>query len=213
MAAVANRRSIMTLYSDPMDHYCHRVRIVMAEKEINVDILDVRPGDYPEDLKTLNPYTTVPTLVDRDLVIYPTWIILEYLDERFPHPPLMPVYPVARAECRRMMYRLDRDVFPFVDQIERGTEEEAVQARVQLQEVLTSLAPAFGEKTFFLHDEFTLVDCCLAPLMWRLDMYGIKLKGNAAKMVDAYRARIFERPSFKQSLSEAEQEIMEDVAA
>ncbi len=213
MAVVANKRSIMTLFSDPMDHYSHRVRIVMAEKEINVEISDVKPGECPEDLTTLNPYASVPTLVDRDLVIYPAGIIMEYLDERFPHPPLMPVYPVARAECRRMIYRLDKDIFTLVDKIEDGTEKQAETARKQLQEVLTALAPAFCEKDYFLNDEFTLVDCCLAPLMWRLEMYGINLKGKAAKAINDYRTRLFERPSFKDSLSEAEHEILEEIAA
>jgi len=213
MAIVANKRSIMMLYSDPMDHYCHRVRIVMAEKEINVDVVDVRPGDLPEDLLTLNPYASLPTLVDRDLVVYPSWIVMEYLDERFPHPPLMPVYPIARAECRRMVYRFDRDLFPLVDTIEKGPEKEAAQASKQLQDILTSMAPLFNEKPYFLSDEFTLVDCCLAPLMWRLDTYGIQLKGKALKAIEAYQQRIFERPAFQQSLSEAEQEIRESVAA
>jgi RNA polymerase-associated protein len=185
----------------------------MAEKEINVDILDVRPGEYPEDLITLNPYASVPTLVDRELVIYPSWIIMEYLDERFPHPPLMPVYPVARAECRRMVYRLDADVFPLVDKIEEGTADDLDATRKQLRDVLTAMAPAFTEKTYFLNDEFTLVDCCLAPLMWRLDSYKLNLTGKAAQAIDSYRQRLFERPSFKQSLSEAEHEIMEEIAA
>lgn len=213
MAVIANKRSIMTLYSDPMDHYCHRVRIVMAEKEINVEVIDTKHGDYPEDLATLNPYGTVPTLVDRDLVIYPSRIIMEYLDERFPHPPLMPVYPVARAECRRIMYRLDRDLFKFVDMIEHGSEKESASACKELTQVLTALAPAFAEKPFFLNDEFTLVDCCLAPLMWRLEMYGITLKGKAAKIIQDYRERLFERPAFQASLSDAEHEIMEEIAA
>lgn len=205
MAVIANKRSVMTLYSDPLDIYCHQVRIVLAEKGVNVEIVDIKPDDRPEDLVHLNPYNTVPTLVDRDLVIYNSNIIMEYLDERFPHPPLMPVYPVGRAEHRRTIYRVDKDLYSLMHIIEDGG-EQADAARLRLTEAFTSMSPAFAEAPFFLSEEFTLVDCCLAPLIWRLPMLGVNLPAKA-KDVEAYAERVFDRDSFQASLSEAEREL------
>ena len=149
MTAIANRRSIMTLFSGPLDYYSHQVRIVLAEKGVSVDITNVRPHDKPEDLIDLNPYNSLPTLVDRDLVIYEARIIMEYLDERFPHPPLMPVYPVARAESRRTVYRIERDLYSLVRSIEHGNEEEAKIARAQLRDAIISISPVFAESPIF----------------------------------------------------------------
>ncbi|MBB70977.1 MAG: stringent starvation protein A [Legionellales bacterium] len=208
MAVVANKRSVMTLFSDPMDVYCHQVRIVLAEKGVNVEVFDVLPEDKPEDLIDLNPYNSVPTLVDRDLVIYQASIIMEYLDERFPHPPLMPVYPVARAEHRRTMYRVENDLYGLVNTIQNGTDKKADIARKQLEDSLITLAPVFDHNPYFLSEEFTLVDCCLAPLLWRLPEFDIDIPAKV-KGLHAYMERVFERDSFQASLSESEREIRE----
>lgn len=206
MALPANKRSIMVLYSAEHDLNSHRVRLVLAEKGINVDIVNVNSNSLPEDLLQLNPYGTYPTLVDRDLVIYETNIIAEYLDERFPHPPLLPVYPVARAKSRQMIYRIEHDWYELLRHIESTNEKDAKVARKQLQDSLVSLAPLFAGKPYFLSDEFTLVDCCIAPLLWRLPKLGIELP-SAAKPIKTYATRLFERATFKSSLSETELEL------
>lgn len=206
MALPANKRSVMTLYSGISDPYSHRVRLVLAEKGINVDIVEVHPEEIPEDLLHLNPYGTFPTIVDRDLVLYEPGIIVEYLDERFPHPPLLPVYPVARAKSRQMMYRIERDWYLLMKRIESNNEKEAKAARKQLQDSLISLAPLFNGKPFFLSDELTLVDCYVIPLLWRLPKLGVELPA-AAKPIKTYAERLFKRTTFKASLTETENEI------
>ncbi|MGE3919713.1 MAG: stringent starvation protein SspA [Gammaproteobacteria bacterium] len=203
MSIAMNKRSIMTLYSDPMGAYSHQVRIVLAEKGVTVDIINVDPNHKPEDLFDLNPYSSLPTLVDRDLVLYEARIIMEYLDERFPHPPLMPVYPVARAECRRMMYRIERDWYSKLKHILHGNEVESATAKKELVDTLVGIAPVFGSKQFFLSDEFTLVDCCLAALFWRFPKLGIEIP-TQAKQIHNYMKRVFDRDSFRTSLSEIE---------
>ncbi len=175
---------------------------------MNVEVFDVLPEDKPEDLIDLNPYNSVPTLVDRDLVIYQASIIMEYLDERFPHPPLMPVYPVARAEHRRTMYRVENDLYGLVNTIQNGTDKKADIARKQLEDSLITLAPVFDHNPYFLSEEFTLVDCCLAPLLWRLPEFDIDIPAKV-KGLHAYMERVFERDSFQASLSESEREIRE----
>ncbi|KKA45276.1 MULTISPECIES: stringent starvation protein SspA [Salinivibrio] len=207
MAVAANKRSVMTLFSDASDLYSHQVRIVLAEKGVSVEIELVDPNNLPEDLVDLNPYNSVPTLVDRELALYNADIIMEYLDERFPHPPLMPVYPVARAQSRLMMYRIKRNWYTLVDQIMEGSADDADKARKQLREELLALAPVFAEDPYFLSEEFSLVDCYLAPLLWRLPALGIELTGPGAKQVKDYMTRLFERDSFLASLTEAEREM------
>ena len=207
MAVAANKRSVMTLYSVASDMYSHQVRIVLAEKGVTYEIELVDPNNLPEDLLDLNPYNSVPTLVDRELALYNANIIMEYLDERFPHPPLMPVYPVARGNSRLMMYRIERNWYTLVEKIEKGNAEEADKARRQLREELLALAPVFAEYPFFMSEEFSLVDCYLAPLLWRLPVMGIELSGPGAKEVKTYMARVFERDSFLASLPEAEREM------
>lgn len=207
MAVAANKRSVMTLYSDASDMYSHQVRIVLAEKGVTYDIELVDPNNLPEDLLELNPYNTVPTLVDRELALYNANIIMEYLDERFPHPPLMPVYPVARANSRLMMYRIERNWYTLVEKIEKGNAEEADRARRQLREELLALAPVFAEYAFFMSEEFSLVDCYLAPLLWRLPVMGIDLSGPGSKEVKTYMTRVFDRDSFLASLTETEREM------
>ncbi len=206
MAIVANKRSIMTLYSSSMDIYSHRVRIVLAEKGVAVDVINTDSNEKLEDLLELNPYGNTPTLVDRDLVLYDANIIMEYLDERFPHPPLMPVYPVARAKTRLMIYRIDKEWSALVRQIEAGKPDEAQTAGKELRNYLVKLAPVFANSAFFLNEDFTLVDCCIAPILWRLPAWGITLPPEA-KAVTKYAERVFERDSFQASLTEAEQDL------
>jgi len=206
MAVAANKRSIMTLFSDTIDIYSHQVRIVLAEKGVGVEISYTDPTNLPEDLIDLNPYGTVPTLVDRELVLYKSHIIMEYLDERFPHPPLMPVYPVSRGQSRLMMHRIEQDWYSLAARIFRN-EGDVEAARNELREALLSLGPIFAEMPFFMSEEFSLVDCYLAPLLWRLPALGITLTGNGNKEVNAYMNRIFSRSSFKASLTDHEREI------
>ncbi|MDX1900602.1 MAG: glutathione S-transferase N-terminal domain-containing protein [Gammaproteobacteria bacterium] len=206
MAVVANKRSVMTLYSSGVDIFSHRVRIVLAEKGVSVEVLNLEPGEKSEDLFALNPYGTTPTLVDRDLVLYDVDIIMEYLDERFPHPPLMPVYPVARARTRMMIHRIDREWGTLIRVIENGKPTEAQAAAKELKNHLVSVAPLFNTAGFFLNEEFSIADCCIAPILWRLPAWGIKLP-TEAKSIERYAERIFMRDSFQASLTEAEQEL------
>ena len=205
---VVAKRSSMTFYSDPADHYSHRVRIVLAEKGVAVDIRDVDPENKPEELADINPYNSLPALVDRDLVLYESSVMMEYLDERFPHPPLLPVYPVTRAQSRLMMYRIQRDWCALADIVldPKVKETPAARARKELRESLLAVAPIFAEKPFFMSDEFTLVDCCVAPLLWRLPVLGIELP-KQGKAIQDYASRLFERDSFIDSLSEIEKEM------
>ena len=193
MAVAANKRSVMTLYSDVSDIYSHQVRIVLAEKGVSVEIELIDPEKLPDDLIELNPYQSVPTLVDRELALYQANIIMEYLDERFPHPPLMPVYPVARGNSRLMMYRIERNWYTLAEAIAQG--KDADKARKQLRDELLALAPVFAEYPYFMSEEFSLVDCYLAPLLWRLPTMGIELSGAGAKDVKNYMTRVFERDS------------------
>ncbi|RKF15901.1 stringent starvation protein A [Alginatibacterium sediminis] len=211
MAVAANKRSVMTLYSGASDLYSHQVRIVLAEKGVSVDIMQVELDNLPEDLIDLNPYSSVPTLVDRELVLYNARIIMEYLDERFPHPPLMPVYPVSRGNSRLMMYRIENDWYSLVDKIESG--QDAEKARQRLTESLLGIAPVFAELPYFMSEEFSLVDCYLAPLLWRLPALGIELNGPGEKEIKTYMLRVFDRESFQASLTEAEREIRDGFVA
>jgi len=208
MAIIANKRSIMTLYSGALDIFSHRVRIVLAEKGVSVDVIniDINDKDKLEELLELNPYASSPTLVDRELVLYDANIIMEYLDERFPHPPLMPVYPVARAKTRLMIHRIDREWSELVRKIEQGKAAESQAACKELRNYLIKLAPVFNSAAFFLNDEFSLIDCCIAPVLWRLPSWGIILPPEA-KAVTKYAERMFARDSFQASLTEAEQDL------
>lgn len=194
------------LFSDGKSHYSHRVRIVLAEKGVAVDIIDVDPENKTAELADYNPYNELPTLVDRELVLYEPNIMMEYLDERFPHPPLLPVYPVARAQSRLMIHRIQKDWMDVADAIERGDGDVAA-LRVQLSESLVSAAPIFADKPYFLSEEFTIVDCCVAPLLWRLPVLGVELPEKTTKALNKYMDRLFSRESFKASLSEIEQDM------
>lgn len=206
MITVPNKRSIMTLYSQGNDPYSHRVRIVLAEKGVNYDIVNVDTSQRAlEELASYNPYGTIPTLVDRDLVLYKSEIIMEYLDERFPHPPLMPVYPVAKGRTRLMIYRVNHDWYSLMDKIlnpEIDT-QTVEQARKDLTASLTSITPVFAEMPFFISEEFSLIDCCIAPLLWRLPSLGVKLPKQAQAIVN-YAERVFKREAFQNSLTDAE---------
>jgi len=201
MASIIGRRSAMMLFSSPSCCFSHRTRIVLAEKGINVDICDVDPDNPPEDLLDLNPYNSLPTLVDRELVLYDSRVIMEYLDERFPHPPLLPVDPVNRARFRLALSRIESDWYALLTRLEQGDGEEVRQV---LQDSLTASVVVFEAKPFFLSEEFSLVDCSLAPLLWRLRYYGIELPSQAHAVMD-YGERLFSRPSFRKSLSSVEQ--------
>ncbi len=205
------RRSSMTLFSDPMCQYSHRVRIVLAEKGVTVDIEDIDPKAVTEEILEANPYGTLPTLVDRDLALYESNVVMEYLDERFPHPPLLPVYPVARAESRLWIYRIERDWCVLIDQIKASPDgKKADAARKEFRESLVTIAGIFEEMPYFMSEEFTLVDCCLAPMLWRLPELGISLPNNRhVKPLHEYMERLFERPSFQESLTDLEREIRE----
>ncbi len=206
MAVVANKRSVMTLYSDVQNAYSHRVRMVLAEKNITVEIQDVDPLNLTDDLMDLNPYGTLPTLVDRDLVLFESRIIMEYLDERFPHPPLLPVDPVSRARSRLLMFRVEQDWYTLMDKIQTGRKEQVTKARKELRDSLSVTAPVFEAKRYFMSDELTLVDCVIAPLLWRLPVLGVELPAQA-KAIKEYAARLFERESFKSSMTELEAEM------
>jgi RNA polymerase-associated protein len=205
MAVIANRRSVMTLFSDASCPQSHRVRTVLAEKGITVEIVNIDPGNLPEDLIDLNPYQSVPTLVDRELVLYDPQVIMEYLDERFPHPPLMPVDPVSRARSRLALYRIEKDWYTLLDEFHKG-DKAAAKARKMLRDSLAASAEVFSAKPFFLSDEFSLVDASIVPILWRLEYYRIELPAQA-KPVLAYAERLFNRDSFRASLTEAEKEM------
>lgn len=209
---ITTKRSSMTFYSDSMSHYSHRVRLVLSEKGVNVDIIEVDIDNKPEDLIDLNPYNQLPTLVDRELTLYESKVIMEYLDERFPHPPLLPVYPVARAQSRLWIYRVERDWCRWADIIIRGTVASDIiaQAKRVLKDNIMSVIPIFEEKPFFMSEEFTLVDCCVVPILWRLPVLDIELNEEQAKPMYDYLKRVFERDSFQNSLSEYELEIREN---
>ena len=202
---MANRRSIMVLYSDQTTPIGHAVRIVLAEKDINVEINYV-DGNRPEELNELNPYGDILTLIDRDLVLYEAQIIMEYLDERFPHPPLMPVDPVARASNRQFRYRVMRDLYALIEDIENGHDGSAATAKKTMRDNLTALTPMFAQKPYFMSDEYSLVDCCMAPLIWRLNFWGIKLPASTKALVK-YGERLFSRVAFRDSLSAYEREL------
>ncbi|MBY4676614.1 stringent starvation protein SspA [Marinobacterium arenosum] len=206
---VVAKRSSMTFYSDGEDHYSHRVRIVLAEKGVAVEIIDCKEDELPEDLASLNPYNSLPTLLDRELVLYEPNVMMEYLDERFPHPPLLPVYPVARAESRLFMHRIQRDWCVLVDTLVAGKADaaELERCRKELRDSLVAIAPIFNEKPFFMSEEFSLVDCCLAPILWRLPALGVELPEAQCKPLLKYMERLFERESFQASLSDAEREM------
>lgn len=196
----------MKLYTTSKSIDCHRTRIVLAEKEIAHDMIEIDPRKLPEDLIDLNPYCSVPTLIDRDLVLYHSRVIMEYLEERFPHPPLMPVGPVARAQTRLTLFRVENDWYPLANIIETKGEKAVTKARKELAESIAATADIFSAMPFFLSDSFSLVDASIAPLLWRLPHYGVELP-KSCKSIMKYADNIFERNGFQVSLTEAEREL------
>ncbi len=209
--SVVTKRSSMTLFSDTRDQYSHRVRMVLAEKGVAVDIIDVDPNNKPEDLAEINPYNSLPTLLDRDLVLYEANVIMEYLDERFPHPPLLPVYPVQRALSRLWITRVEREWSGRLDLLMAGKGRETVlsKARKELRESIISIAPIFSEKPYFMNEDYSLVDCCVAPILWRLKEVDINLPERSTKPLQKYMQTMFERETFRLSLTETELEMHE----
>lgn len=206
---VVAKRSSMTFYTGSNDHKSHRVRIVLAEKGVSVDILEVDDNNPPAELADHNPYNSVPTLVDRDLALYESKVMMEYLDERFPHPPLLPVYPVARAQSRLWMFRIEREWSSKLDILVtgNGTKKEIDQARKSLRESLIGISPIFEDLPYFMNEEFSLVDCCMAPILWRLPSVGIELPEKQCRPLLGYMQRLFERDSFQESLLDSEREL------
>jgi RNA polymerase-associated protein len=196
----------MNLYTTASSIECHRTRIVLNEKDIVHEVILVDPKKLPEDLIDLNPYGSLPTLVDRELVLYNSRVIMEYLEERFPHPPLMPVGPVLRAQTRLALFQVEHDWYPLVDIIETKGEKAAAKAKKDLAESIASVAEIFSAMPFFLSEDYTLVDASVAPILWRLRHYGIELP-KEANAINAYAERLFDREGFILSLTEAEREL------
>lgn len=201
--AAARVRTVLTLFSGRDDLASHRARLVLAAKGVTYDLIIVDPSKPPEDLIDLNPYQTLPTLVDRDLVLYEVNVIAEYLDERYPHPPLMPVDPLSRARVRLGVSRLQSDWFGYVDTILAGPKPAAETARKRLREGLIASVPVFKASKFFLNPEMSLADCALAPLIWRLPSLNISLPREAQVIID-YGERIFRNPGFTRSMTDEE---------
>lgn len=209
MAVIAGKRSVMTLFTGSTCIHSHRVRIVLGEKGISYEVLETTEENPPEDLLTLNPYGTIPTLIDRDLVLYDPQVMIEYLDERFPHPPLMPVDPVSRAQCRLAVCRILQDLYVFIDDIENGSDRKANKARKGLKEALIASSEVFAANKYFLSEDFSVMDATIAPILWRLPLYGIELPSEGA-IINEYAERVFEREAFQNSLTDAELEIREE---
>ncbi len=207
MAVSARSRTVLTLYSSRDCVHCHRVRLVLAAKGVTYDLVIADPARPPEDLLDLNPYGSLPTLVDRDLVLYDTGVICEYIDERYPHPPLMPVDPLSRARVRLAIVRVEKEWLPLAAQA-AGSTKAAEGARRQLREGLIAALPLFKAAKFFLNTEISLADCALAPLIWRLPSLGVSLPREAAPITD-YGERIFRNPGFSRSLTPEERALRE----
>jgi stringent starvation protein A len=204
MMAVSPRvRNVLTLFSAVDDVVCHRVRLVLAAKGVTYDLVPVDPQYPPEDLMDLNPYHSVPTLVERDLVLYAASVVSEYLDERYPHPTLMPVEPLARARLRLAMLRIEHDWVPQVQAIQMGNKQQADAGRKRLKELLAQAVPLFKAYKFFLNTEMSLADCAMAPIIWRLEALGVSLPRDG-KVIEEYGNRIFRNPGFMRSLTEQE---------
>ena len=208
MTSLSNRTS-MALFSDPLDHYSQRVRIVMCEKGVTSEIIDADSENLTAEILEVSPYSELPVLVDRDVCLYDSVILMEYLDERFPHPPLLPVYPVSRAQIRLFVQRIQKDWCETFDTLIRGVSEaKAKKMRTNLKSQILGLSPILKEKDYFMSDDFSLIDCCIAPILWRLPVIGIDLQKDAkTKPIYEYMQRVFTRPSFIDSLSELEKDI------
>lgn len=194
---------MMTLYSGTTDPFSQRCRIVLYEKGMDFQIIDVDIFNKPEDLAIVNPYNMVPVLVERDLVLSESNIINEYIDERFPHPQLMPADPVMRARARLFLYRFESEMFCHIGALESGVQKTVDKARLAVCDSLTQIAPIFAKQKFMLNDEFSMLDVAIAPLLWRLDHYGIRLASEAAPLMK-YAERLFSRPAYSEAMTPAE---------
>ena len=193
----------MKLYSGTTCPFSHRCRIVLYEKGRDFQIVDVDLFDKPEDLATMNPYNQTPVLVERELILYESNIINEYIDDRFPHPQLMPADPVLKARARLFLFRFEGDLFSHIDAIETGTQRQADKARELVRDNLVQIAPVFAHQKYMLGDEFSMLDVAIAPLLWRLDLYGIQLPRQAAPLMK-YAERLFSRSAFVEALTPSE---------
>ena len=205
-----NKRTSMALFSDAGDHYCQRVRIVLEEKGISSEIIDVDKNKLSDEILEVSPYGTLPVLVDRDVALYDSVTLMEYLDERFPHPPLLPVYPVSRANMRLYIKRISNDWCSLFDSLVNDKLKEAQEKKMkkQLKSLILSTNPIFKEKPYFMNEEFSLVDCCIAPILWRLPQVGIDIpKDTKNKPINDYMKKVFTRQAFLNSLTEIEKEI------
>ena len=207
--SISGRRTPMKLFTDPTDQYSHRVRMVLAEKRIVVNEVEVVPQNMPDELVELNPKGEIPTLIDRDLVLYHSTVIMEYLDERYPHPPLLPIYPVARAESRKLIMDIDNEWSKRADIITgkgyRATQKK--RALDELRSLIVSTNSEFQNRQFFMNNDFTIVDCCAAPVLWRLELMNLKLPNRQTRNLKNYMNRVFGRESFRRSMSEDEEEM------
>jgi len=207
VVTVNTRRSVMTLFSSPTCALSHCTRLALHEKGVTAEVEYFDPNDPPESLLELNPNGTSPTLVERELVLYDARIIMEYLDERFPHPPLHQMDPVSRAYARMVIKRIDQDWYHLLDEVLNSGEKKSARAKKMLKESLITAVPLFEANEFFMSEDFSLIDCTLAPLLWRLHSIGIELP-ESASVINAYAQRLFSRDAFIASLSEEEQEMV-----
>ncbi len=193
---------MMNLYSGTTDPFSHRCRIVLFEKGMDFQVIDVDLFNKPEDIAVINPYNRVPVLVERELILYEPNIINEYIDERFPHPQLMPADPIMRARARQLLSTMEREIFAYIEPLEKNA-KTADKARTEIRNRLTELAPMFAKQKFMLGDDFSMLDVAIAPLLWRLDHYGIDLPKTAAPLMK-YAERIFSRQGFIDALTPSE---------
>ena len=194
---------MMTLYSGTTDPYSHRCRIVLFEKGMDFQVIDVDLANKPEDLAVINPHNEVPVLVERDLVLQQANIINEYIDERFPHQQLMPADPVMRARARLFLHNFEEQLFSHIADIESGDQKLADKARATIRDNLTQIVPLFTKQQYMLGDEFSMLDVAIAPLLWRLGHYGIELPKQAAPLLK-YAERIFSRPAYIEAMTPSE---------
>ena len=199
-------RNTLTLFSSPDDVLNHRVRMILAAKGVAYDLVLADPANPPEDLIDLNPYQSLPTLVERELVLYSAGVVGEYLDERYPHPPLMPVDPLGRARLRLAMLRIEHDWVPQVQVISQGTKAHAEAGRKRLRELVAQSVPLFKAAKYFLNPELSLADCAICPILWRLQSLGVALPKDG-KPIEDYANRMFRHPAFVRSLTDAERKL------
>ncbi len=204
---IAARKSVMTLYSSPTCVMSHCARFVLQEKGIAAEIEYYDPENPPKDLLEDNPSGVSPTLIERDLVLYDSRIIMEYLDERFPHPPLHQMDPVSRASARMLIKRIDQEWYVLLDDVLHTGEKKSAKAKKALRESLLEAAPIFAARPYFMSDEFSLIDCVVAPLLWRMPSVSIDLTAAPDDVINNYAQRMFNRSAFRRSLSEAEKDM------